>query len=134
MLNFRKIRKFYIKVTLKIIFLLIYSVYTKWATLLWLKCLAHFIRCRQFEFQVKIFFRVFLHHLIEIELLITKIYFLALANIFFRSKNTKYWGDLIFWKNRSLSKYAKVSTLFFFSSFWKLFFQIQQHKLYIKKL
>ncbi len=44
MLNFRKIRKLYIKGTLKVIFLLIHSVYMKWATFLCLTCLADFIR------------------------------------------------------------------------------------------
>jgi hypothetical protein len=38
------------------------------------------VRCRQFEFQVTFFFRTFLHHRIELQVLITKIYFLALTN------------------------------------------------------
>jgi len=63
-----------------------------------------FIRCRQSEFQVKIFFRFFLHHLIERELLITNIYFLALANASFRLKNTKYSKDVIFIKKHIFFK------------------------------
>ncbi len=65
------------------------------------------------------FFAFFLHHLIEIELLTTKIYFLALANICFRSKNTKYWGDLIFWKKQIFFEISKIFCPILFFSFWK---------------
>ncbi len=64
----------------------------------------------------KIFFRVFLHHLIERELLITKIYFLALANASFRSKNTQYSKVVVFEKNTSFSKCTTFCTLFIFSA------------------
>jgi hypothetical protein len=47
---------------------------------------ARIIRGRQFEFPLNIFFRVILHHLIERELLIKKIYFLNLANASFGRK------------------------------------------------
>ncbi len=53
MLNFRKIIKFYSNVTLKVISLLIYYVYMKWVTLLWLTCLAYFIRPSTFHVWVK---------------------------------------------------------------------------------
>ena len=56
------------------------------------------VRCKQFKLQVKNFFLVFLHHLIERELLITKIYFLVLADASFRSKNTKYSKDSDFFE------------------------------------
>jgi hypothetical protein len=39
-----------------------------------------------------------LHHLIEFELLIANIYFLAAANTLFRSKITKYWEGVVFSK------------------------------------
>jgi hypothetical protein len=52
-------------------------------------CICGVIKCRQSELGVKKHFHLFLYHLKERELLITKIYFLALANAIFRSKNTK---------------------------------------------
>ena len=47
------------------------------------------LRCKQVKRQVK-FFRVFLHYLIESELLMTNIYALTLASFSSQSKNTKY--------------------------------------------
>jgi len=45
------------------------------------------------------FFLVFVkHHLIERELLIPKNYFLALAEVSFRLKNTKYSKGVVFFK------------------------------------
>jgi hypothetical protein len=41
---------------------------------------------RKYKLQVKFFLPFFLHHLIEHELWITKIYFLVLANTFFQSQ------------------------------------------------
>ena len=66
------------------------------------------------EFQVKLFFHVFLNRLIELGLLIMKNYFLAPANASFRSKNTNNWKDVIFLKNSYFSKCAEFSISFFF--------------------
>src|SRR5689334_16979705 len=58
----------------------------------------YFSSCKVQAIQIssKIFFRIFLHNLIERELLITNIYFLALANASFRSKNTKHSKGVVF--------------------------------------
>jgi hypothetical protein len=63
----------------------------------------------------KNFFRLFLHLLIERELLITKIYFLALPNASFRSKNTKYSKGVVFRNTQNF-----VVSLFF--QFLKIIF------------
>jgi len=57
----------------------------------------------------KIFFGFFLHHLIEHELMITKIYFLALANASFRSKNMSAKKFYNYIKN--LNKLQQVSNI-----------------------
>jgi hypothetical protein len=64
----------------------------------------------------KFFFAFFLHHLIEFELLITKIYFLALVNVSFRSKNTKYSKVVVFREKHIFLKMCKI----LFRSFFQL--------------
>jgi hypothetical protein len=65
---------------------------------------------------------------------ITNIYFLALTNTLFKSKNTTYLRDLFSWKKRFLFKMCEIFFFDIFLGLWNLFFQIQQHQLYIKQL
>ena len=79
-------------------------------------------------------FWLFLHHLIERELLIMNIYFLALVNTFFRLKNTKNLKDVDFVKKHVFFKICFIFRFVFFLSFWNYFFQIQHAKLSRNKL
>ncbi len=71
-------------------------------------------------------FCVFLHHLIEHELLITKKYFLALANTSFRSKNTTYSKHAEFFEKHIFCQNVPNFLL-------RSFIQIQHQELSIKK-
>ncbi len=82
----------------------------------------------------KLFFAFFLHHLIAFELLITNIYFLALANSSFRSKNTKYSKGVVFFKKHNFFKICIIFHFLLVFSFCKYFFQIQHEKLNINML
>jgi len=62
------------------------------------------VRCRQFKLRAKLLFCLFLHHSIEFQLLITNIYFLALAKTSFWSKNTKYSQGVVFQEKCILSR------------------------------
>ncbi len=74
------------------------------------------------------FLLIFLHHLIECELLITKNNFLPYANIFFRSKNTKNLKDVRFFKKHIFFKTCHIFCFLLFLCFWEYFFQIQHQK------
>ncbi len=80
-------------------------------------------------FTKKKFSVFFLYNLIEFELLITKNYFLTLANTSFRSKNTKYLKGVVFWEKHILSQNVRNFLLYSFFYYWKEFFQIQHLKL-----
>jgi hypothetical protein len=63
------------------------------------------------------FLLIFLHHLIECELLITKNNFLPYANIFFRSKSTKNLKDVRFFKKHIFSKTCHMFCFLLFLCF-----------------
>jgi hypothetical protein len=79
----------------------------------------YIVRCRQFKFRVKFFFVFVLHHLIERELLNTKIYFSALASAFIGSKNTKYCEGVVFREKHIFLEMCKILYFVCFSSFWE---------------
>jgi len=81
-----------------------------------------FVRCTQFKLQVNFFFGFFLHHLIELELLITNIYFLALVNASFRPKNTKYWKNFFSLKNHIFFENQQNFLLYSFFQLFKIIF------------
>ena len=60
--------------------------------------------------------------MIECELLITKIYILALANASFESKNTKYLEGVVFFKKHILFKYVQNFLLHSFFQLLKIIF------------
>jgi hypothetical protein len=85
-------------------------------------------------FSKKFFSAFFLHHRIELELLITKNYFLALANTSFRSKNTKYSKGVVFREKHILSRNVQNFLLYSFFLLLKISFSDYASKLSRKKL
>jgi hypothetical protein len=69
----------------------------------------------------KVFFVLYLRHLIEQELLITKIHFHAWVNTFFRLKNAKYPKVVVFREKHIFIEICKISSLALSLSFYKQF-------------
>jgi hypothetical protein len=63
-----------------------------------------------------------------------KIYFLALANSSFRSKNTKYYEGVVFREKHNFFEMCKIFRFLLVFSFWKSLFQVQHQKLNANKL
>jgi hypothetical protein len=78
---------------------------------------SRYVRCRQFKLSVKIFLAFLSHHRIELELLIRKNYFLALANTFFWSKIRNTRELSFFEKNAFFLEMCKVFYFILFSCF-----------------
>ena len=92
--------------------------------------------CKMQEIQTfsKCFLHVFLHHSIELDELITKNYFLALANISFQSKNSKYSKSIVIREKHIFSRNIQNFLLHYFYQLLKIIFQIQHQKLNRNKL
>jgi hypothetical protein len=95
---------------------------------------AAIVRCPKRKIQVKFFFLTFLHHLIERELLITKIYFLALVNASFQSKNTTYSKSVVFFNKTPLFQNVQNFLLSPSCKVLKLFFSASASKMEYKKV